>query len=361
LPKRMLWTERLFQLIPIGKEHGSFASFLAVRLIRSLIFTLIIFLISLPFIWISGIGATSFLRDPRSLTIIGYFFAVILLVFVVSGWFQNKWDWFFGWSSHILKLGETEFGKFRDRMEKFVTNFYVCLIITVILFVLGAIPSFSIILNMIGPMLRPAVLIGYLAATNFFMMLLMGTLLWIILSMWITFYVTLRQPLNLRLSPRTNEEFRPLAIWSLKALFVTLALITIMVVFVNLGVVVVPGGFAGAVGSLIFLVLMGVLAFLLPFYHIHRVLVKLKKQELDEIEDEHDRIIQGLTSTTSMQVPDTEAHMMYLKGIFRLEALHKRERRAKDADEWPIDITIISAMAGLVLIPILVNIITNFI
>jgi hypothetical protein len=214
-----------------------------------------------------------------------------------------------------------------------------------------------------GPLvLRPAVLLVYLAFTNFFIALLTGTLLWIIVSMWVTFYVTLRQPLNLKLSPRTEEEFRPLAIWSLKVLFVTFVLVTILVVFVNLGVIIMPGGFASYVGSLIFLTAMGVLAFLLPFYHVHRVLIKLKKQELHEIEKEHDRLIQDLTDTRTKQTPDTEAHMMYLMdSIINLEVLHIRERRANDADDWPIDTTILSAVAGLVLIPILVNIVTNLI
>jgi hypothetical protein len=180
--------------------------------------------------------------------------------------------------------------------------------------------------------------------------------------MWITFYVTLRQPLNLRLSPHIDEEFRPLAIWSLKVLFVSFALVAIIVVFKGLGILVAPGGFASFLGFLIFLMMMGVLAFLLPFYHVHRVLTKLKEQELHEIEKEHDRLIQDLTDTRSTQSPDTEAHMMFLMdSIINLEVLHIRERRAKDADDWPIGTTILSAMAGLVLIPIVVNIITNFI
>jgi hypothetical protein len=111
-----------------------------------------------------------------------------------------------------------------------------------------------------------------------------------------------------------------------------------------------------------FIVVLGVVAFLLPFYNVHRVLVKLKKQELHEIEEEHNRIIQDLTGAKSTQAPDTNAHMMYLMhSIASLEVLHIRERRAKDADVWPIDTTILSAVAGLVLIPILVNIITNII
>jgi len=188
-------------------------------------------------------------------------------------------------------------------------------------------------------------------------MLLLGTLIWMIVSMWITFYVTLRQPLNLKLSPHTDEEFRPLAVWGLKVLFVTFVLVTILAVFYSSGILVSPSGVAGFLGLSTFIVILGVIAFLLPFYHVHRVLVKLKKKELHEIEEEHDRIIQGLTGKASTQSSDREA----INGIISLEVLHIRERRAKDADDWPIDTTILSAMAGLVLIPIIVNIITNFI
>jgi hypothetical protein len=351
----MLWTERLFQLIPVGKEHGSFASFLWVRLIRSICLTFVAFLISLPFWWL--MGSTTHAYDTSPLTGLLYLWAMTFLAFAVSGWFQNKWDWFFDWSSHILKLSEVEFGKFRDRREKFVKSSLACLIITVILYVLSM-PTFLPYMNeqFGSSVLRPAVLLVYLAFTNFFMFSLIVTVLWIIVSVWITFYVTLRQPLKIRLSPHTNEEFRPLAIWGLKALFVTFVLIAIEVIFTSLGVIIQMGGFTQYLVTLIFLATLGVLAFLLPFYHVHRVLVKLKKQELHEIQEEHDRIIQDL-STESLQSSDRDA----INSIVSLEVLHVRERRAKDADDWPIDTTILSAMAGLVLIPIVVNIITNLI
>jgi hypothetical protein len=58
-----------------------------------------------------------------------------------------------------------------------------------------------------------------------------------------------------------------------------------------------------------------------------------------------------------MQSSDREV----INSIVSLEVLHIRERRAKDADDWPIDTTILSAVAGLVLIPIAVNIITNLV
>jgi hypothetical protein len=287
-----------------------------------------------------------------------YGFVMIFLMFVVSGWFQNKWDWFFSWSSHILKMSEAEFGKFRDKREKFVKNSFACLAVTLVIYVLSM-PIFLPYMNeQVGPLvLRPAVLLVFLAFTNFFMFSLLGTLIWIIVSMWITFYVTLRQPLKINLSPHTNEEFRPLAIWGLKTLFITFVVVTIVVVFTGLGVIVQRGGFSQYLGSLIFFGTLGVLAFLLPFYHVHRILARLKKQELREIEEEHDRIIQSLTDAGPTKSSDREA----INNIIRLEVLHIRERRAKDADEWPIDTAILSAMTGLVLIPIVVNIITNVI
>jgi hypothetical protein len=314
-----------------------------------------------PFYLISGPTTHDF--DAVALPALAYLFVVIFLVLVVSGWFHNKWDWFFGWSSRILKLSETEFGKFRDRMEKFINSFFACLVITLIIFISG-IPSFNLIIKEFGPtVLRPTVLAVMLAFSNFFIMLLVGTLLWIILSMWITFYVTLRQPLNLKLSHRADEEFRPLAIWSLKVLFVCFVLVAIVVVFVGLGVLIVPG-YASYVGALVFFVTMGVLAFLLPFYNVHRVLMKLKERELLEIEGEHNRLMQDLAQTASKNhALHSEESMTQIinsqRVLVSLQVLQIRERRAKEADEWPIDTKILSILAGIVLVPILSQIIIN--
>jgi len=362
LPKRMLWTERFFQSIPIGKERGSFASFLAVRLIRSVCFVFVLTLTGVPVFLISGYppGYRPLGYDVRGISSIapfGYFFAVLFVVLVVSGWFHNKWDWFFGWSSHIVKLSETEFGKFRDKMEKFVNSSVACLIIALILFVIVVIPSVPFFLDVFGS----TAFFVWMLCLNFLMMLLLGTLIWIIVSMWITFYVTLRQPLNLELSHRTNEEFQPLAIWGLKVLFVTFVLVAIFVVFYNLGILFSPGGFAGFVGGLIFFVILGVVAFLLPFYNVHRVLMKLKKRELLEIEGESDKLMQDLAQTTikNHALRSEERITQIMNSLVSLQVLQIREKRTKEADEWPIDTTILSILAAIVLVPVLSQIIIN--
>jgi hypothetical protein len=348
----MLWVEKLFQSIPIGKESVSFASFIKVRLIRALCVTFIFVLVGVPFILGGGFRTND--SNFFSLVPTLYLLLYVFLVFVVSGWFQNKWNWFFNWSSNILKLSETEFNKLRDRMEKLINSFYACLAIAIIFVIIGMIPSMRIVMEQMVPMVsNPILILAYLVFINSFFMLLLGTLIWIIVSMWIVFYITLRHPLNLKLSPRVDEEFRPLAIWSLKALIITFVLVAFFAVFYSSGILISPSGVAGFLGLMTFILILGAVAFVFPFYHVHRVLTKLKKQELHEIEEEHDRIIQDLTS---LQVSDTEAR---IRGLVSLEILHIRERRAKDADVWPIDTTILSAMAGLVLIPIVVNIVTN--
>ena len=353
----MLWTERFFQLIPIGKERGSFASFLMVRLIRAVCFVFILFLIVVLAALTSGFPLCYDVRCVNSLAPFGYFFAVLFVVLVVSGWFHNKWDWFFGWSGHIVKLSETEFGKFRDRMEKFINSSFACLVIALILFVLVVIPSIPLFVDVFGS----TALLVLMLSLNFLFVLLLGTLIWIIVSMWITFSVTLRHPLNLKLSHRTNEEFQPLAIWGLKVLSVTFVLVAVFVVFYNLGIIYSPGGFAGFVGGLIFFVILGVVAFLLPFYHVHRVLVKLKKRELLEIEGESDKLMQDLAQTASKShaLRSEERMSQIMSSLVSLQVLQIRERRAKEADEWPIDTTILSILAAIVLVPILSQIIIN--
>jgi hypothetical protein len=354
----MLWTQRLFQLIPIGKERGNFASFLAVRLIRALCFTFIVFLIGVLAVLISPNKTMS--QDPRGLEIYGYFFICIFLVFALSGWFHNRWDWFFGWSSHILKLNQIEFGKFRDRMEKFINSFLACFIIFLPFYIQFLIYSIPLFIKEYG-----AIVVGYLAFVNFFLVLFFATLIWIIVSMWITLYVTLRQPLNLKLSPRTNEEFQPLATWGLKVLFVTFVLVAILVVFYNLGIIFSPWGFVGFVGLLIFMVVLGVIAFLLPFYHVHRILIKLKKRELLEIEGEVNKLMEDLAQAPSNNnALHSEENITQImnsqRALARLHFLQIRETRTKEADEWPIDTTILSILAAIVLVPILSQILINF-
>jgi len=154
-----------------------------------------------------------------------------------------------------------------------------------------------------------------------------------------------------------------LAIWSLKILLLSFMFTTLGVVFWRAGIFVYPWGSPTFMSILIFLpMIIGVLAFLLPFYNVHRVLVKLKKRESQEIEEEFNKLIQDLTQTASKNYTGhSEEHITQtMRSLVNLQVLQIRERRTKEADEWPIDITILSILTGIVLIPLLTEIIINF-
>lgn len=273
------------------------------------------------------------------------------MAFVVSGWYSDKWNWFFDWSGHILKLSEPEFGRLRDRLERFITSFYPCLAIALLLLIGG----------LIMPQLdafREALmrLSGYWwLCTSFMLALLLGTGIWLIISMWIGVFFTFRQPLNIKLSRWTSRDFRPLAIWSLKCsllYFVGAAMVT-AVVSPIFGTFRDPFG-ALSVASIGFSVFFGVMAFLLPFYNIHRALVKLKKRELQKIEEESNNLMEELTETLAKHpTGDSKDYAM----LIRLNVLQIRERLVTEADEWPIDMTVLSLLSAIVLTPILTQVI----
>jgi len=325
-------------------------------LVRSLCFSSIFWLSWFLIYLIDGLTGSATLTGLVSL--LAYVSALGFLIFAASGWFHNKWNWYFKWSHEILKLSETEFSKFHDRMERFNNSFFPCLIITLVLFITSVIPGLFVMLPLFGL----TTFFIWLIFVNFALALFYGTGLWIVISMWITFYVTFRHPLNLKLSPKTNEEFRPLAIWSLKVLLLSFVSIALFAIVWRSGQVFVETwGFTQFMVTLTFMMTLGVLAFLLPFYNVHRVLVKLKKLELQEIEEESNKLMQNLTLTTSKNHAfHSEEHAKQtMRNMVSLQALQIRERKAKEADEWPIDTTILSILAGIVLIPIITQIIIN--
>lgn len=258
----------------------------------------------------------------------------------------------------MLKLSEPEFDKLRDRLERFINSFYPCLAFALATYVSFVImPQLS---TLIGAIER-ATFYWYVCVT-FVVHLFIGTGLWMTVSMWIAIFLTFRQPLNLELSRRTNKDFRPLAVWALKVSLIYFAYLTISIVMQSPALTPMSylwgtSLFVVAVGLMI---LVGVLAFLLPFYNIHRTLVKLKQQELEEIEEESNKLMRELTGTLAKYpAGDSKDNISLINS--RLNILHIRERSVTEADEWPIDMTILSILCGIVLIPIFTEIIINFI
>lgn len=354
LPSRKLWTERVIELFPIGDERGRFS--FVIRVVRSLCFFSIFWVTGLVALAIDGI--TIFWLSWLVLMMVPNCI-IGLMIFVMSGWFSNRWNWFFDWSSHILELSESEFEKFRDRLERFITSFYPCFAIALVIFITTAIlPQLYWIIE-----LRTLARLYWWFGFSFVSSLIIATGLWMIISMWIGVFLTFRQPLNLKLSRWTNRDFRPLAIWSLKVSLLYFLYFTIFVVN-NLmfpWMSVFSWMSIEFVTIVVFIILIGVLAFLMPFYSIHRTLVKLKQRELQEIEEDTNLLMQKLNEALKRDatIASKNSTTLIVSLNARLNILQIRERKANEVDEWPIDPNVLSMLLMIVLIPILTQIVID--
>lgn len=102
----------------------------------------------------------------------------------------------------------------------------------------------------------------------------------------------------------------------------------------------------------------GVVSVLFPFYNIHRVLLSLKRQELNEINVEYEGIRSRLDEV--LEHPEGEEARL-IAAMGHLLSLQMKERNVREAPEWPIDIGFVSRLFSLVLIPAIVRISVEFI
>jgi hypothetical protein len=192
--------------------------------------------------------------------------------------------------------------------------------------------------------------IWYLSA-GFFGFLLIGTGIWMVVSIWLTIFLISRQPLNVELSPETIEKFRGLsmlALWFslLYLLGVSIANALFLASAPALSVLEI------VVSPFFFLIAIGIISVLFPFYNIHNALLKLKKQELSRIEEESEQLLQQLDEVLAKQ-PTRQISDQTTAITARLFSLQFKERHVKTAQEWPIDIGFVSKLMGLGLIPII--------
>ncbi|MCP8323593.1 MAG: hypothetical protein L6N96_05390 [Candidatus Methylarchaceae archaeon HK02M2] len=197
---------------------------------------------------------------------------------------------------------------------------------------------------------------------SIFVYLLVATGIWFGISIWLTIFLISRQPLEIDLSQKTIEKFRGLtmlALWF--SLFYFLA-ISISIIISFIGSPAVP--LLDVIFSpYFFLIGIGIISILFPFYNIHNTLLKVKKQELFKIEDEIEQLRQQLDEVLARQ-PAKQFGEQTITFIGRLFSLQLKERNIKAAQEWPIDISFLTKLFGLVLIPticrILIEILNRF-
>jgi hypothetical protein len=254
----------------------------------------------------------------------------------------------------MLKLNESQFQKFYDKLARYRFSFFPCLLIAI---VFGVFSGSNQLQQAVIEGLKLHVVWNF--SMNVFGWLLGGSVIWMFASIWLTIFLISRQPLNVKLSPKIIERFRELsmlALWFSLFYFlgVSIGNIPFLVEATALSILEI------IVSPYLFFIVIGITGILLPFYNIHTVLLKLKKQELSKIEEESEKLLQQLDEIlikpSVKQFRDKTVAVMA-----RLFSLQIKERHMKVAQEWPIDISFLSKLIGLCLIPIISRIVAIFI
>ena len=338
LPKKMFWIESLFSYFPINKE----AVWQQMLTRLGVLFG----------IWISGLlihvldGLMTNYIERLSFHL--PYFCTFFLIFFGSYFVQTKLGQIIQDFRPMLKLDEKEFHKFSERLKRPIYSFFPCFLIAVVLAVFAGVPNqFQQALTE-GFSLH---IIWNLFFTSFGL-LLTATAIWMFASIWLTIFVISRQPLGVKLSSETLAGFREL---SLLALWFSL--------FYFIGVSI--GNISYFVGTqtfsiieivlspYLFFIVLGVAGILLPFYNIHTVLFKMKQQELARIFEESETLVQKLDEALKNQKASQQIDKRIEIIHYRLFNLQIKEKHAKAAKEWPIDISFVSKLLVLVLIPII--------
>jgi len=339
----MLWTELLFSYFPIDE-----------KMFWQQILARFCFLFS---VWLSGFLVyaleglmTSYIMNLSVYTIL---FGTSFLVLFGSYMNQHKLNDIIQNVRPMLKLDDPQFQKFSERLERYSYSFLPCLFITLAF----AVASIGILLTGVPNEFQQAWVEGFKLTAiwglflNFFGWLLIATGIWMVVSIWLTIFLISRQPLNVELSPETIEKFRGLSILALWfSLFYFLGVSISNVLFLAgatalslLEIVVSP---------YVFFVAIGIIGVLFPFYNIHKALLKLKKQELLIIEEESEQLLQQLDEVLAKQ-PTRQISDQTITIMARIFSLQVKERHAKAAQEWPIDIGFLTKLIGVGLIPII--------
>jgi len=102
----------------------------------------------------------------------------------------------------------------------------------------------------------------------------------------------------------------------------------------------------------------GVISVLFPFCNIHRTLLGLKKQELQRIQGEFERLRRQLDEVLEKQL-DQQFSNQTIAIMGRIFSLQMKERSVRAAPEWSIDISFLSKFLGLVFMPAIIRILVE--
>lgn len=346
---KMIWTEYLFNKFPIKKD--SFVQQILARI--SLL--LMVWVAGLILYMIDGLERTYLFNSQFFLN----FFVTGFIILFGSYQIQRTLPGIISSFRTILRIDDSQFRDLSGKILSYSFSVIPCLL-------LGA--AFTLILTDLPGEIQTAFMEGFRThvvadvVLTFFMYLLVGTIIWLGVSIWLTVLLISRQPLNLDLTQNTIDKFRGLtmlAIWFSFFYFIA----TSIGIAINLIGAPAESILEILLSPMFFFIALGIIGVLFPFFNIHRALQHLKKDELMGIEDDYallkkqlDEIISGRPDRPIGRQTDPGTSERTLSLIGQILSLQIKERNVRSAAEWPIDVSFLSKMLSLVLIPAIVRI-----
>ena len=340
LPKKMLWTELLFRFFPIDKKKFS------QQLLSRFLFLGILWFSGLVSYSLNGLTTTYLL----ALNIYIRNFGMLFLILIGSYYVQHTLRKIIQNFRPMLKMDTSQYQEFSSRLERYTYSFLPCFVIAIIFgFLSGVHLQFQAALAE-GLELYVIWNIFFDA----FASLLVGTVIWMFASIWLTIFLISRQQLRVKLSQQTITRFRELSMFSLWFGF-----------FYFIGISIGNVSFLTNVQTLtlyeivisqyLIFVIIGIVGILFPFFNIHNTLLKMKNDELTRISKESENLLHTLDEALEKQASDQTLSVMA-----RLFSLQLKEKQVKVAQEWPIDVSFLSKLIVIGLIPILSRIMAMF-
>lgn len=340
MPKKKVWTELLFSVFPFDKTK--FWQQIAARFL----FLLLIWILGLIFYSIDG------LADNYLFSINNYIlnFGMFLLILMGSYQVQKTINKILQDFKPLLKMDTTQYQNFSFRLKKYVYSFIPCVLIALIFaFLSGAYTYYQVAF---ADGIR--IYLIWTLIFDSFSALLVGTIIWLFASIWLTIFLISRQELSVKLTEQTIVKFRELsmfALWFGLYYFIGVSVGNISFI-ANIQALTLS---ELVVSQYLVFVIIGIVGILLPFYNIHLTLLKLKNEELVKISKESDSLLKILDEELLNESSDKVVFV-----LAQLFSLQLKEKQAKTGQEWPIDISFLSKLIMIGLIPILSRLIASF-
>ena len=328
----MFWIESLLTRVPVARR-------LREQIVLRLCFSFLLWFTGFVAFAFDGLGTEYVSNTQLYLT----FFGTGFIIFLGSYLIQESLAGTVLSIRPLLRLDDSKFRKFFERMElytySFVPNLLIALVFTLVL------PGNRLTLAQLANAFE-SVHTAWTVVLVVFLNLLTATGIWMGVAIWLTIFLVSRQPLQVELSSRTAREFRGLTNLALGfSVFYFLAIAMGLVVpLTSTAIVSLRDVF---LSPLLLYLVIGVLGVLLPFYNIHRTLVSLKQRELLKIDEEFELIEKQLNDLQKEPMEKVSGESLVL--LDRLSSLQIRDRKARAAKEWPFDMGFVSKLLGLMM------------